>query len=753
MAYFKPCANAAAVVLAFSALTQTALAKGILARDITTSPVSVPLQPSLLTPNSYNTLNRALQNYGSSMQPCPNKIASQYVDACLSLQHTSKFVTGDSSEINNLNRQAAINLAWHNFLALNSIADPGSRGIPQTTFQLSESGATPSVWETYHHRIELYGGFQAPGSSVITPNGPIPQNINEAPEYVYGQGMSQYPSCYNSNQPTNTPYHNLDENSQIGFVYISAQPVAGTLIPILFEAKLNNTHWQYVTSNNLEQKVSGQQLPAQANYEQLIQGKPPAVNNAKTLFFPAGSIETKAAWRRLTAAEIQSKHFYMARVRYYKAKPPQGAINPPTSGECFIDSQSPNTKNPTDVWGLVGLHIIMRPYFVDSNGLAQPYPYFIFSTFEQQDNYNLPGKSTIASSAAVNSPDISYPNPPTYNALYPMQLTIPHLIANGICQTKQANPQAPLVMAYLSNGPTVTQGSSSKEQYCAVLNQGKDSVVKLNNPPLVNVLARRHLQNTGQQAITTPSQFAATIKNTVWQYYQLTEVQYQPSNPASNYSQKDAYPTVSSQDASSYYMANGVIETPYSLSNFRGNAIEPSNVISHYYNRISDYPANSGGKLAYNVLTFGQGFQLVTSQIGMPQKDQSQYTGHFNMGGCMGCHGTNQGRGGDFSFLLADGPFAIASTIDAATLTPLQAPNTEAMAALSAAEQAQVKEILMQQQVSINEQRRIDRSLRYNLSLSPLIKSQSTKPKQHSSTEKRIQQWVKGWWSHLKHHS
>lgn len=731
----------AAALVSSVALSYASSALPIKASAITASPVSVPLSPQLSAPTNFKAFNAYMQHYGSVMQACPNApgyAPNQYVDACLQLASSTASVVSSAAEMQASNRQAMINLAWHNFLALNSVSSV-VRGTPQATFQLAQSGGKPGVWETYHHRIELYGG------AGIKPNGPVPRQKNAPPLYYYGYYSGRAESSLYSQCPreTNksTPWHNLDENSQIGFVYISAQPEVGTLEPILFEAKINNTHYDYVTANQYWKKNSnGYLLTPQYLNIALIHGYAPVGRGTPTLFFPAGSIETKAAWRRLTPAEVASKQFYMASVRYYTSK--NGLYNPP----CFVNSQLANTSKPTDVWGLVGLHIIMRPYFIDVNGDAQPYPYFVFTTFEQKSNYNLPKAATKAvsllapSQAAVSDPGISY-EAPIYSQSAKNQLTTPKLTANDPC-TIRPNPKAPLVMSYLSNGPVQKKiGYASK---CSIA--GKNLVSPASPDPMVNVLARRHLQSNGQQGITTPPQFAEAIQGTVWQNYQLTEVQFQPTNPAAGYGQQNPYPKVT-QQVSSYYMANGVIETPYSLSKFRGVALSSSEYAKTlFYNRISDILADSHNKPAYNVLTFGGGFQFGTQQTASPGFDQSQHAGQFNMGGCMGCHGTNQTRGGDFSFLLADSPFSSATTIDSATLVPPPVP--ESKFALSPKERVELNQLLAVKRRNLEKQRQNERSIQYNLTIAPFNpdRLRLSKPQSISS---RFEQSIRMLWAHL----
>jgi hypothetical protein len=125
------------------------------------------------------------------------------------------------------------------------------------------------------------------------------------------------------------------------------------------------------------------------------------------------------------------------------------------------------------------------------------------------------------------------------------------------------------------------------------------------------------------------------IASAPWLYYKLVNVQYFPYDkiipnpPMPNGSLYTSKPPYSAQNppASSFYQANIVVETNRSLQLF------------------------SGG-LSPNISTDW-------NQDGSPHKN-SYYGGHFyNMGGCMGCHGSQgqnpAGMAGDFSVILARG--------------------------------------------------------------------------------------------------
>jgi hypothetical protein len=119
------------------------------------------------------------------------------------------------------------------------------------------------------------------------------------------------------------------------------------------------------------------------------------------------------------------------------------------------------------------------------------------------------------------------------------------------------------------------------------------------------------------------------IPNSPWLYYKLVNVQFEAidkniagafpyNNPNTGY------------NPSSYYMANIVVETNHPLQMFSGGLLGTG--------ANSDYDS-----------------QFTTGATGIHKN--MYYNGYQqNMGGCMGCHGSQgQHQGGDFSVILANG--------------------------------------------------------------------------------------------------
>lgn len=262
----------------------------------------------------------------------------------------------------------AAQFAWKEFIALNwpavariDNAQPRDTADPSQLF--GNPGFTgPLVWHTFRGKVEIFPGQGEPPG----------YNANESDDYGYDARPA-----YNYKIPITayrgiaygpTPWINLDENSQIGLNQI----YAGILSPnvksddaqILFMAKANRKEYAYVAANQLLGGVSDKRVAgifeATAKYIS-DHGDDPLPPCSGLICLPYGSVEVKAAWRRLTASERASGRFYTTRVRYY------------VKG----DGADTKTYYVDDDFGLIGLHIIQK---------TSSAPYFIYATFEQADN-------------------------------------------------------------------------------------------------------------------------------------------------------------------------------------------------------------------------------------------------------------------------------------------------------------------------------------------------------------------------------
>lgn len=210
--------------------------------------------------------------------------------------------------------------SWQTFIALNWPMQAGKRGVPDCGKTIGGGG--PTVWQSYRTVESIFlPGARDPG-------------------------------------PWNTPMSpaSLSQSAKASKVVMSSamggvlQPVGGWLIdqngnPTYYDIAVNQASYDYIRSNGFYN----------AN----------TVNSSRTIAFPNGTIEIKAAWRILTPAEDASRYLTMsAQVVTFDAK------------------GNPNPGAPkTATLGLVGLHAITK---------APGFPQWIWATFEQVDNVTAP---------------------------------------------------------------------------------------------------------------------------------------------------------------------------------------------------------------------------------------------------------------------------------------------------------------------------------------------------------------------------
>jgi hypothetical protein len=252
--------------------------------------------------------------------------------------------------------------AWEEFLALNwkaSYSKDQKRDSPDTTWNYqSEPGAYPDldVWETFAHRTEL-----RPYDDQMLP-------FNNAPHYSFGDKITAGPSTIATSF---TLFNNLDENNEIGSCDVYAHVnVFQKQYQVLYEAKVNSEEYNYILAN----------YPTKA---QLLRATTKTLNNIglDSAYYPkgtttcgcpvadsviclpcgggktAGTIEIKAAWRRLTKLDDATK-FFTRKVIYYTKN---------AAGQIFYNNAT---------YALIALHIIHK---------TQNYPAFVFATFEHRD--------------------------------------------------------------------------------------------------------------------------------------------------------------------------------------------------------------------------------------------------------------------------------------------------------------------------------------------------------------------------------
>jgi hypothetical protein len=501
--------------------------------------------------------------------------------------------------------QDAAAFAWQEFIALNwpAVAQTGAAGdreTPDTTKAFGEvdpTFGTPLVWETFRHKVEIFPGTGSPHGGA---------NYDALPQYFYNSlnvgGDGQVQPCDVASP--NTPWNNLDEKSEIGLdeMFAGAGPGAQfTGQQILYQAKANRVEYNYVFPNgwiDANKPPLKDALAATITYLQTNKQSPPP-GSTNLVSFLNGTIEVKAAWRQLTAAELASGRFHVATVRFYRA------LDNNPQNPCYQDAE----------WGLVALHIIHK---------TPTAPYFIYATFGQADNLlteaGTPVEDENGNLIASQTADPLTPMITSQNAVSADPPT-PSSVQTLTPATANSGPPANLL--YYVNTPTAT----SEPQGFVYVNRRIHSIPEA-------VIA---VNQTAHAAISAYNQ-ANNLSDSPWLYYKLVSVQWQPIDkptPGVDYT---------APDAATYYQANIVVETDYNLQVFSGRFQQGYPITDGMTVEDPNNPNNK--KNVANLIT---DFNL----DGTPTKNVIYNQQEFNMGGCMGCHGNAQVNfGSDFSFIL-----------------------------------------------------------------------------------------------------
>ena len=478
---------------------------------------------------------------------------------------------------NVIDHAQAAKFAWLEFVALVSPNKPSpTRGVPGGSFSsvMGGSGSTyPLVWETYHHRSEL---FPANPTASPTPGVLPPQPWDSIPTYVYTPQPSPSPGA------DYTLFNNLDEASQI-FQNNLFFPVNGQAFEVLFEAKANQLENQYVANNF--------PLPKTANLYD-------------------GSIEIKAAWRPVASIDpSQLYRYHVANVITYSGT-----------------SDNPVAQNGQ--YALIGLHIIHK---------TKNYPSFIFATFEQVDDYvnQVTNKQTGVYFQTIY-PGLDQPPPATptplptplgyqYGAYY-FAVDPKGYSAPGTQPSPQQNPSTFTATTNPTRVFDVNKPLAwpNGKQYTSPNGTGfypEPGKVTTSTPPAPPIQIPVTLPPTGNDDVTSVNKQVMDLinalglgNNFVWQYYRLTGVQ---AIPTSDETTKD------------YYLANIVVESSQAgIQLFRGGlspnpSFEPEPNVRNKLN-VNDTASGAeysmGGCMGCHGAAQGQGgdfsFLLSTGQQG-----------------------------------------------------------------------------------------------------------------------------------------
>jgi hypothetical protein len=476
-----------------------------------------------------------------------------------------------------------------------------------------------------------------------------------------------------------TPFINLDEGSQIGTckMYLGGNEV-------LFMAKANYKEYGYIASrgwynSSLLKNPSSQGTPQQpiasfANTSGYIvtQGELPAPgaldgssNTGPYVSFPSGTLEFKAAFRVATDAERQAYEsgqpipggYHAAPIRYYK-------------------ELGNNAYQYVDTIGvLLSLHIIHK---------TPSAPYFIFATFEHQDNVIGPDGNPVEDvdgNLNANAFTSTEPAPPTPPYVYPSAGLSPagQYLINATTPNVFEIPSQFLLGASSVTAqkfiPTPGQAAVTKsttQSSYQNTRDGSSSTLPAANSPSASqsyiTVNRRRFSIPANPIVAVNQDIHNLIKrygydktNNVWLNYKLVNVQWVPAGSKFQKTPGKLYGDTSGGakpiiPVESFYLSNSLVETNMILSAFSGqfalNTGDGLSITDFYYGPTT-YTNN-------NIYVSGKP-QKVTKNTGAPFYNIYTRGGPYNMGGCMGCHGNTTVNGGsDASFILGHGrPFVI----------------------------------------------------------------------------------------------
>lgn len=481
--------------------------------------------------------------------------------------------------------QNAAVFAWNEFIALNWPAKSGTRDTADPGLPFGRRSG-PLVWETFRSKVEVYPGN---GNASTLPHGGA-AGYNDPPDYIYDPATvhtadGRIAACPGETAKAPIAWINLDETSELGVnqtfagIVPAADPGRKNSAPrlIRYAVKTDHVEYGYVVSPQSPYwygaGVQGSPLStAIANYQSVAGKTPPVDPPAPFVQLPVGTIEVKSAWRPLAPSE-NPRRFHTALVRYYEAGPTAGSF-------CWRQA----------LWGLVGMHIIHK---------TESAPWFIWATFEQADNLRSAAGRTVEDddgNLRITTPELLYKDAPS-------------------------GPSLAIIGRYYCTAPGPRLYFRESSQYSGLPSGGDICVDQRFNPIPSTVIG------VNQEAHRAIDAYDAQhhVAESPWRYYKLVDVQPQPFD-------KSTIDPASGSNASpgSFYTANAMIETDFSLGHFSGQ-IAANGV-------PTDYGAGGAPDFKNTVLAPFQGRRVIPP---------------VNMGGCSGCHAGSAAAGGaDFSFIL-----------------------------------------------------------------------------------------------------
>jgi len=491
--------------------------------------------------------------------------------------------------------------AWLTFVAINWPAKHGKRGMQDGSVPLN-APADARVWETYRARVEVYPGTGRPFDDFQRADD---YGFDAPPRYIYnparvgtypGLPPGEVPACPGTTPSGSIPLHNLDEpdHNNVRSGLSPKEPFPGQ--QILLESKANRQEYVYVASRGWygdqpiapAKKRTGEYVRANLNTPPPAKMDDP--NDTEFVSFPVHTVEIKAAWRRLGPLDDPSQ-FLVSRVRYYKT------VN---DKPCYVDS---SLTDPKDRWGLVAMHITHK---------TPSAPYFTWATFEHVSSLVTQDLGPDGKPIPVENPEGSYSEAGNkIKAAYTPNLQI-------VPATLETPQRYVKDSAALSNEPQYglyfhpKAGVGVTDVKYVRINR------RINEIPKIIVDINRAAQTS----------LLKLAPNLPLRYYRLISTQWVPLD------KKPGVVYEGPQARGVYYASNVIIEGPPANQMFSGQFVDGVTQMSDYVNRavpaLNPKP-NPGAPVFLNAFFNGKGYLA---------------------GGCMGCHGSRQAYGTDWSFLL-----------------------------------------------------------------------------------------------------
>ncbi len=495
---------------------------------------------------------------------------------------SSNVPTDLPSGAQNASLSEAANFAWNEFIALNwpALSQTGAantRDYPDTS-KLFGDQSVPLVWHTYRSKVEMYPWGKLPSGTTLQGDTLYVFNYDAKPQYFYKDSI---PPCATAS--SDVAFINLDETSEISLNFMFAgvtpkTPTATNSSPQLvrFLAKGNRNYFDYITSKSYFNH-GGNYYDAITNFNNAV-AKDTVTPDSTRVYFPEGTIMLKAAWRLLTSKDSINQ-YHTTKVRYYETK---------NGDPCYYEDAT---------WGLIALHIVHK---------TPTAPYFTFATFEQKDNIlTTDGKPVEDANGNILNP-FTTPTTPV----------VMHTDSPDSTKTTVSDPYCDANDSRLYYQNTAA-GLPSKGSICV---NGR-----YHNIPQAIINANKAAHNAIKAYNSTNG-----VTSSPWENYKLVNIQYKPFD-STQIDQKNNL-------RSTYYQANILVETNYTLQKFSGQQIALGNGAG----QTTNYDVNGGNSNNpfYNIY--------------LPNTENSY--DKINMGGCMGCHGNAQFSGNDFSFMLRGGP-------------------------------------------------------------------------------------------------